>query len=60
MTRRIYEVSLLGMTNKAEAWGEDEGCMWPELMRSINCLYISSVSVGASRQVGELGKVDPG
>jgi hypothetical protein len=49
VTRRIYEVSLLGMTNAAEAQGEDEGCMWLELMRSINCLYISSVSVGANR-----------
>jgi hypothetical protein len=60
VTRHISEVSLLGMTNVAEAQGEDDGWMWPELMRSVNCLSISSVSVGANRYVGALGNADLG
>jgi hypothetical protein len=57
---RISEVFILGMKNVAEAQGEDDGWMWPELMRSVNCLSISSVSVGANWYVGELGNVDMG
>jgi hypothetical protein len=48
------------MTKAIEEQREDEVWMWPELMRSVNCLSISSVFVGANWYVGAIGNADTG
>ena len=44
----LEDLENLGITNAAEAQGEEEGQIWPKLMSYVNYFSISSKYVGAN------------